>query len=314
MTTLSASLRLRPTRIGFLLDPDDVELLQRVFQVCTCLWGGTFNPVIPVCSAIPASWQDNPFPTPSPADLARGYVNFFEPDVFVETKEGLAASIGLAQSELDFQRPRIVPLDAFFATTDEQRRSGVPFGTSIFQVYKDLYEREFKFVRRHEHRIAIIEPDSASALFVDAAFGGFPSFGPLAPISQAYVDAFDPVKLAANAESWVKAVKEGFRLPLSFTRQGIKRDPDGWSEPTLFVVDPASTLDMIDLWNIRQFHPQILAISLPWLQDAREFLAEFLRANYRPLPRNPYGVGPRFNSDVPSRRNSQKRPFSRLGY
>ena len=44
---------------------------------------------------------------------------------------------------------------------------------------KDLYEREFKFVRRHEHRIAIVEPDSASALFVDAAFGGFPSFGPL---------------------------------------------------------------------------------------------------------------------------------------
>ena len=47
---------------------------------------------------------------------------------------------------------------------------------------------------------------------------------------------------------------------------------------------------MIDLWNIRQFHPRILAISLPWLQDARDFLAEFLRANYRPLPRNPHGV------------------------
>lgn len=185
MTTLSASLRLRPTRIGFLVDPDDAELLQRVFQVCTCLWGGTFNPVIPVCRAVPVSWQDNPFPTPSPADLARGYVNFFEPDVFVETKEGLAASIGLAQSKLDFQKPRIVPLDSFFET-DEHRGSGVPFGTSIFQVYKDLYEREFKFVRRHEHRIAIIEPDSASALFVDTAFGGFPSFGRLAPISQAY--------------------------------------------------------------------------------------------------------------------------------
>jgi hypothetical protein len=182
-----------------------------------------------------------------------------------------------------------VSLNAFFET-DEQRGSGVPFGTSIFQVYKDLYEREFKFVRRHEHRIAILEPDSASALFVDAAFGGFPSLGPLAPISQAYVDAFDPIKLTANAESWVKAVKEGFRLPLSFTREGIKRDPDGWDKPTLFVVDPASTLDMIDLWNIRQFHPQILAISLPWLQNVREFLAEFLRANYRPLPRNPYGV------------------------
>jgi hypothetical protein len=156
MTTLSASLRSRPTRIGFLVDHDDPELLRRVFQVCTGLWGGTFNPVIPVCSAIPGAWQDNPFPTPSPTDLARGYVNFFEPDVFVETKEGLAESIGLPQSKLDFHWPRIVPLDAFFET-DEERRSGVPFGSSIFQVYKDLYEREFKFVHRHEHRIAVLE-------------------------------------------------------------------------------------------------------------------------------------------------------------
>ena len=290
MITLSASLRLRPTRIGFLVDPDDAELLQRVFQVCTCLWGGAFNPVIPVCSVIPGRWQDNPFPTPSPADLARGYVNFFEPDVFVETKDGLAASMGLPQSKLDFQRPRIVPLDAFFET-NEQRRSVVPFGTCIFQVYKDLYEREFKFVRRHEHDgIAILETDAASALFVGAAFGAFPSSGPLAPISQAYVDAFDPVRLAANVENWIRVVKEGFRLPLNFTREGLKRDPDGWGEPTLFVVDPASTLDMIDLWNIRQFHPQILPISLPWLQDAKDFIGEFLRANYRPLPRNQHGV------------------------
>jgi hypothetical protein len=253
------------------------------------LWGGVYNPIIPVCSVIPVTWQDHPFPTPSPAALAKGYISFFEPDVFVEAKEGLAVSIGLPQSKLDFHRSRIVPLDAFFET-DNQRGSSVPFGTGIFQVYKDLYEREFKFVRRQEHRVALLEPDAASALFVEALFGGFPSLGPLAPISQAYVDAFDPVKLAATAESWIKVVKEGLRPPLNFTIEGLKRAPDGWSEPTLFVVDPASRLDLIDLWNIRQFHPQILGISLPWFQDAKDFLAEFLRANYRPLPRNQHGV------------------------
>lgn len=71
MTTLSASLRLRPTRIGFLVDPSDAEALRRVFQVCTGLWGGTYNPIIPVCSTIPDCWRDRLFPR-GQSDRTRG--------------------------------------------------------------------------------------------------------------------------------------------------------------------------------------------------------------------------------------------------
>ena len=49
-------------------------------------------------------------------------------------------------------------------------------------------------------------------------------------------------------------------------------------------------LDLVDLWNIRQFHPNIVPINLAWLQDTAEFLNEFVRANHRPLPGNPNGV------------------------
>jgi hypothetical protein len=63
---------------------------------------------------IPAPWQADGFPTPSPATLAKGYISFFEPDVFVEATKGLAASIGLPQSKFDFDRSRILSLDAFF--------------------------------------------------------------------------------------------------------------------------------------------------------------------------------------------------------
>jgi hypothetical protein len=143
---------------------------------------------------------------------------------------------------------------------------------------------------RHEHRVALFEADPAASPFIEAVFGGFPIDGPLQQLSRAYVDAFDPVKLVPNVENWIKVIKEGFRLPLSFTMESLERDHNGWSEPTLFVVDPASPLDLIDLWNIRQFHPQILPVNLSWIQDAKEFLAEFVQANHRPLPGNPYGV------------------------
>jgi hypothetical protein len=93
-----------------------------------------------------------------------------------------------------------------------------------------------------------------------------------------------------SAENWIKVIKEGFRLPLHFTREALKRDPDGWSQPTLFVVDPASPLDLIDLWNVRQFHPQILAVNIAWMREAKEFVTEFVKINHRPLPGNPHGV------------------------
>jgi hypothetical protein len=55
-------------------------------------------------------------------------------------------------------------------------------------------------------------------------------------------------------------------------------------------VDPESPLDLIDFWNYRLFHSFVLPISARWLQDSPEFLAEFLKSNYRPPPGNPHGV------------------------
>jgi hypothetical protein len=256
MTAISGSLRLRPTRIGFLIDPNDLESLRRIFQVCTCSWGGVFNPIIPVCSVIPEVWTDPPFPAPSPTELAQGYLEFFEPDVYVEARPGLAEQIGLARTDLNFGHPRIIPLDSYF-TADGQYPFSLPFGMDSFDIYKAMYDREFKFVSRHEHRVALFEADPTASPFIEAVFGGFPADGPLQPLSRAYVDVFDPVKLVPNAENWIKVVKEGFRLPLSFTMESLKRDHSGRTEPTLFVVDPTNSLDLIDLWNIRQFHPQV---------------------------------------------------------
>jgi len=290
MNTLSASLNLRPTRIGFLVDPTNAPSVRKVFQACTCLWGGVYNPIIPVSKALPDAWRDRHLALdPTPQDLAKGYIRFFEPDVFVEAEQGVAAAIGMDSEDLDFGRPRVLQLDAFFTTEDPYQRD-IPFGTDIFHVYEELYEREFKFVSRHARRVAIFETEASSDAFVAANFGEFPTDAPLSGRREAYLDAFDPVKLQPTPENWVKAIKERFELPLHFTREYLKRDPDGWSDPTLFVVDPSSPLDLVDLWNLRQFHPQVLGVSIAWMKDAKDFLVEFVKVNHRPLPGNPHGV------------------------
>jgi hypothetical protein len=290
MTTLSASLTLRPTRIGFLVKPDDMESLRRIFQICTCLWGGVYNPIIPVSASLPDAWKErHPLPDPDPVEIAKGYIDFFEPDVFVEAREGMAKEIGLTVGDLDYDQPRLLPLDAFFVKGG-QYDPDIPLGTNIFHVYKDLYEREFKFVPRHERRVAQMAADTEDAPFVECFLGGFPGSGPLASLAKAYQDAFDPLPLAPTAENWIKVVKEGFLSPLQLTREGLKLDNSGWDEPTIFVADPTSPCDLIDLWNIRLFRGRVLSVNISWVKEAKDFLIEFLKANYRPLPGNPNGV------------------------
>jgi hypothetical protein len=143
-------------------------------------------------------------------------------------------------------------------------------------------------VPRHDRRIALFENGSADDdAFVEAALGGFPKSGTLEPLAQAYVDAFDPEKLIPNATNWARVFKDGFRVPLHFTRHGLTRDPEGSHDPIIFVVDPTSAPDLLDLWNIRQFCPYVLPVNLRWMTESRDYMAEFITANHRPLPGNP---------------------------
>ena len=287
-TAISTSVRLRPTRIGFLVRPDDMTALRQVMQVCTCLWGEICNPIIPVCTTLPDAWRD-PRET-SGLLLAQGYIKFFEPDVFVETREGLANEIGLVDSELKYGEPRTIPISIF--SNHDYDRLPRPFGTDIGHVYQSLYEREFRFVSRDGDRVAVMGTAGADGAFIEAVVGGFPTEGLLASLQMFYLNAFKPTNIVADAAGFVKMIREGFRSPLYFTREGLKcvHESFGRDQPTLFVADPDSPLDLIDLWNFRLFHSFVLPISTRWFQDSRDFLAEFLKSNYRPLPRNPHGV------------------------
>ncbi|WP_348262660.1 hypothetical protein P8935_23075 [Telmatobacter sp. DSM 110680] len=267
-----------------------MKSLRRIFQTCTCLWGGAYNPIIPVSATLPDAWRErHPLPNPDPVEIAKGYIDFFEPDVFVEAQEGLAREIGLTVGDLDFDSPRLVSLDAFF-TKGDRFDPDVPLGTNIFHLYEDLYEREFKFVSRHERRVALMTTETENAPFVECFMGGFPDAGPLSGLAQAYQDAFEPVTLAPTAENWMKVVKEGFLFPLFLTQEGLKLDRNGWHEPTIFLADPTSPLDLIDLWNLHIFRSRVLPVNISWLKETGDFLNEILKANHRPLPGNPNGV------------------------
>lgn len=291
MTSLSAKLRLRPTRIGFLVDPTDFAAVRQSMNVCTGLWGGVYNPIIPVCNSVPEQWTSAPLPIPSGEALARGYIRFFEPDVFVEASPGLSANLGIEEVDLELGQKRVLPLSAMLEDAPDSR-DGPPTGLSVFELYRSLYNQEFKFLARHDHRITrFIATNAVDAAFVDAVYGSFPETGMLAALSKDYEEAFGPNTIKATAKNWQKALTEGYRFPLSIGRHGIDRAPTGGlGGPILFVADPSSALDLIDLWNIRLFRPNVVAVNARWFIKLSKFIGEFIKRNHRPLPGNPHGL------------------------
>lgn len=99
MTDLSANIRLRPTRMGFLVKPTDMASVRKIMRVCTCLWGGIHNPIIPVFRTSPKEWRSDKYDRMKGQAITKGYIKFFEPDVFVESESGLLEEAGLGGYE-----------------------------------------------------------------------------------------------------------------------------------------------------------------------------------------------------------------------
>src|SRR5215510_12009491 len=95
MPDISVGVQLRPTRIGFLVRPTDLASVRAIMRACACLWGGVYNPIIPVFKRAPKEWKPQAFDRFRGIEVAKGYVRFFEPDVYVETESGLLEEAGL---------------------------------------------------------------------------------------------------------------------------------------------------------------------------------------------------------------------------
>jgi hypothetical protein len=132
----TGSARFRPVRIGFLVPPDDLEIVSRVARLSTCLWGGRYNAMIPFFETGGERWVE-PFHEQGGLNVARGYINFFEPDTLVEASPGMAEAPGWRDGEYPFGLPRIVNLQTFYER-DFRGRTSFAAGIDILETMQEV--------------------------------------------------------------------------------------------------------------------------------------------------------------------------------
>lgn len=286
---ISANIRLRPTRIGFLVEPTDMASVRKIMRICSSLWGGAYNPIIPVYQKSPPEWRPEKHEHIKGYNIAKGYINFFEPDVFVEAKSGLIEKAGLQTLKRErFLEPTAITLEQMFTKEKDRDWREFAFGTTILEVYRHLYREEFRFEQRGGPKSILFKEVKDSGL-TEVLFGSFPKQSGARYLSEGFKNAFNPEVLDLTPEGWLKVFKENSFTPLSVTRFGLdveKYNSDG----TIYIFDPQRTTDLIDLWNMRIEPHTVLPIPIDWFDELKGFVREEILAEFRPIRGNPNGV------------------------
>lgn len=282
MSTINIGLRLRPIRFAFLVRPNDSKRALEIFRINTCLWGGQYNPIIPFFKALPRWWNRTNTRFENARQVLNGYLDFFEPDFLVEGEEGLAEGLG-------FDTERILKPSALLAHAGERDKD--LFGLNVFDLYRDLYHKEFQFQRRQENRIIhATANEKAFEALAACVFGAFPAETSLDYLFSAYKNAFDPINISLSATTFSEIFERRYVSALQIGKSELEIHYNDHQAPTLFILDAHQTRDLIDYWNLRAVFRHVLPIPIQWVKELSPFCKQFIRNNYRPLPRNPHGV------------------------
>jgi hypothetical protein len=290
MPDVFAEILLRPSRIGFLVRPTDIASVRKVMRICACLWGGTLNPIIPVFTRPPAEWKPKVHERFKGSAIARGYVRFFEPDVYVETDEGLLEQAGLAALRQKHAIYRhVITLSEFFSLERGENWAEPRLGLNIVDALRDIYKTEQRFVLRHHIESVLVKPERGSAL-TESVFGAYPTSSEVAYIQKAYEDVFTPESVVPNPDTWRRVFLKGAQTPLRATRHGIDTERYWYHDLILFVFDPSRATDLIDLWNLRLEPRPVVPIPIGWFEPLADDIYFLLKTEHRPVVGNPHGV------------------------
>ena len=187
---LSAEIRLRPTRIALLASPRDQASIRKFMRICSCLWGGVYNPIIPIFQVPPDEWQSTVKRPMKGIDVTKGYLKFFEPDILVEAKEGYAHQVGISRNHGVFH-DHILTLEELLKTESNQESAKLTRGLSMIDVLHEKYTTERKLELR-DQRIALLVKKTRQSLTSEAMFGCFPNNQDSQYFERGYQDIYQP--------------------------------------------------------------------------------------------------------------------------
>jgi len=243
MNTLNLRIKYRPLRIGWCLVSNDISALRNAFQFSHTMWGGRFNPVIPV----------------DKSDLAIQLVKLFRVDMlFPVSKDKKVAKF--------IEQFAYLP-NPFFESDLFIKWGSGEFFAQILDLYhpiRHLYERHIKNNPSPAFKATLYEwqeEDPLSNVFL-ATFGGFP---PKEQTGTSYSGGIEKYLAAEKVDltALEKVPQDSFRKKtpnwiscLDLNNRSFFINP--WTTPGFYFGDATRFDDLLHYWNLRSANIELL--------------------------------------------------------
>lgn len=280
MASVHVNVRLRPIKLAFLIDPSDTAALLRAIEINTCLWGGTFNPLIPTFRRLPKHLKE--FGRLNSRSLVTGYLNAFDPDYIVRLGK-------TTDYDLIFRDVKSLSSDEILNSLGHD--ASPAYGLGLFEILNELIESEFKYVRHEPANIVVPNLSNRYRLLLASVFGLLPD-----SIKGIYQTEFQRI-IGSHEETYsITNYLEGLLSQQIFLRQitatfqlDVHRKSSWPKDACLFYLDASKPIDVIDYWNLRAVGWRVVPVAKQTFGDesSHRLIAQFVNDHHRLMQREP---------------------------
>ena len=240
IASVTVSQRVRPLRYAFLVEPAQRDQVALAASLSTALWGGMFNPIIPV----------------EQIDSAAALLRAFDPDLLVR----LSSSAPPPQLTQRYEQ-RVIERAGLVQCDERTRRRHLGLGFDIMPLLRDMQETDSRYKALPSSAVLPCPVDADGwRHFCAVAYGSFD---------------FLPEQDLGLPDAWCGAIRAErvdlpeltappvhAHLPIHTTRHGLRLygGQASCSSHVVYVGDHRSCVDLIDFWNLRATGRQVVFV------------------------------------------------------
>ena len=277
------TIKSRPLRLAFVVPPNKT-VLREVLLTSFTLWGGLYNPIIPLYKRAPESWRMYPTEKISISKRVLGYINAFDPDFLVN-----CTGADLPGYIRDLKRTVISLSDVWKAPPTDNLSRTPQYGVGPYELLDAIYDEYFAVVQRFPVKLVLPVLPEKHKLFWEASVGEFaPAF--LQPMLDVYSDDIDIEQPTFEADTYASITGRRRILPRDIVRYHIKVERGSpYDRACAFYMDADSFMDIVDFWNLRALGRAVMPVPKQFIgiESYLDLIRKFLRDQFRISRHNP---------------------------
>jgi len=276
MSSNTVEIRLRPLKLAFLVYYNDMKGLLEAIKTNTFLWGGQYNPIIPIFKHCPKVWIERISRNTRAKDIIQGYLANFDPDFVVP--------IGRAkETHLDITDRKQISIEEI---TDGIKKEGLPkYGIGLREILDHYVKTEFKYVRRKPIHVCFPSFRNPYSTFMASVFGILDKETSTALVKM-FGSALNPECPSWNLVDYASGIKPDCTFLRRLSSLYIHRNlVNSWDREIVFVMDAGIPLDIMDYWNLRALGKIVLPVPAQAAREesVKKLVSDFIENCFYPI-------------------------------